>query len=90
MLNATYVLLLCHGQGVCTTYGHIFNNCLGYILLCVAAPGRGRDWAVLDYCGAQLFLGQLVSLNGTPLLTCRRSKDTFERASFLSIDRDNG
>ena len=35
------------------------------ILLCVAAPGRGREYAVLDYCAAQLFRGHLASLNET-------------------------
>ena len=55
------------GQRFCIyiyIYSAIFN-CLGTILLCVAAPGRGREYAVLDYCAAQLFRGHLASLNET-------------------------
>ena len=40
----------------------LFLIVYGSILLCVAAPGRGREYAVLDYCAAQLFRGHLASL----------------------------
>ena len=63
----------CHGTEILYIYIYIYIYIFivlflivqASILLCVAAPGRGREYAVLDYCAAQLFRGHLASSNET-------------------------